>query len=191
MGEVPYRRTVFKSDSCCRGEEPPMLSRGGGSLGIQGYHLHHLNMGLTSSKRQNQTSRLPLNEPSQDLKLRHLFLYLDITLTNFLHIRRTHNDFPDLNSEEIESQYLAMQRFYIICCLNFLPPRTKPLVAIADVDNPVIEVTVVARRIMITPRPVSGENIKYFIQASHLRGTIHIWMIAGQNSGTHCTEKTY
>lgn len=46
--------------------------------------------------------------------------------------------------------------------LKILPPRTNPLVAIAEVDNPVIEVTIVARRIMITPRPVSNKKIKYF-----------------------------
>lgn len=44
--------------------------------------------------------------------------------------------------------------------LEILPPRTNPLVAIAEVDNPVIEVTMVERRIMRTPRPVSNEKIK-------------------------------
>jgi hypothetical protein len=42
--------------------------------------------------------------------------------------------------------------------LEILPPRTNPLVAIAEVDNPVIEVTMVERRIMRTPRPVSNER---------------------------------
>lgn len=42
--------------------------------------------------------------------------------------------------------------------LEMLPPRTNPLVAIAEVDNPVIEVTMVERRIMRTPRPVSNER---------------------------------
>ena len=44
--------------------------------------------------------------------------------------------------------------------LEILPPRTNPLVAIAEVDNPVIEVTMVERRIMRTPRPVSNERQK-------------------------------
>ena len=38
-----------------------------------------------------------------------------------------------------------------------LPPRTNPLVAIADVDNPVIVVTTVAIAITMTDRP-SGEK---------------------------------
>lgn len=44
--------------------------------------------------------------------------------------------------------------------LEILPPRTNPLVAIAEVDNPVIEVTMVERRIIRTPRPVSNERQK-------------------------------
>jgi hypothetical protein len=46
----------------------------------------------------------------------------------------------------------------VLDILDILPPRTNPLVAIAEVDSPVIEVTMVERRIMRTPRPVSNER---------------------------------
>lgn len=41
-----------------------------------------------------------------------------------------------------------------------LPPRTNPLVAIADVDNPVIVVTTVAIAITMTDRPLGKKKRK-------------------------------
>lgn len=50
-----------------------------------------------------------------------------------------------------------------------LPPRTKPLVAMAEVDRPVMVVTTVAIRIMAIVNPISnGEGRKSFTRSRQL-----------------------